>query len=656
MKFRPLRYFLARSDQAGAFAAVGSVAGTFQRTLIPRSDRDQAIATGTSMALFYLIASLVQDGVESVATWALTVGRKGERIDEDELRRVSLVMGAGTFVGGLALQMAFPQRRSEPMRFAAARSLGFWLSTGSFAGLTASAGQELLAAVDRRSKHDRELRSLPMGVINGAAFAAVRQVQLRQRRALDTDNAYLEELSSSGPRSLAMGATIWAGLITVSQINRAFTRVLGRALDRYLPADERFWRPFTHVAWMGTISAATLVALHRVNQKIEEGAGRIEGAFESPPASSFVSGSAESHVPWETLSREGRRHVSTYVTSETIEDVMSEPAIDPIRVYVGLDSALSEEERIDLALREMERTGAFDRKLLVAASPTGTGYVNYVTIESAEYFSRGNCATVTLQYSKRPSPLSLDRVWEGRKHFRMLLAAIRRRLYKMAPEDRPRLVVFGESLGAHTSQDAFLHTGTQGLQDAGVERALWIGTPHLSKWAVQVLGTDRPDVERSAVGEFNSFDEVEALTEEQRKALRYVLITHGNDGVARFGFDLLIQQPDWLGEPETRPSGVPRAQKWVTPTTFVQTLIDMNNAMNVVPGRFDARGHDYRADLARFVREVFDLDATDAQLARVEEAMRAHEADRAARLQASGKDAAGRNGARAETTDAAAAS
>ena len=207
-----------------------------------------------------------------------------------------------------------------------------------------------------------------------------------------------------------------------------------------------------------------------MNQKIETGAGKIEGAFESAPASRFVSGSAESLVPWETLSREGRRHVSTYVTREQIEDVMGEPAIDPIRVYVGLDSAPTEEERIDLAVREMDRAGAFERKLLIATSPTGTGYVNYVTVESAEYFSRGDCATVTLQYSKRPSPLSLDRVWEGRKHFRMLLAAIRRRLYKMAPEDRPRLVVFGESLGAHTSQDAFLHTGTQGLQDAGIER------------------------------------------------------------------------------------------------------------------------------------------------------------------------------------------
>jgi hypothetical protein len=102
------------------------------------------------MALFYLAASLVQDGVESVASWVLMAGKGGAQADEDELRRVSLALGAGTFVGGLALQMAAPQRRHEPMRSAFARAAGQWLSIGSASGLAASMGQETLAAIDRR--------------------------------------------------------------------------------------------------------------------------------------------------------------------------------------------------------------------------------------------------------------------------------------------------------------------------------------------------------------------------------------------------------------------------------------------------------------------------------------------------------------------------
>jgi uncharacterized membrane protein len=365
-----------------------------------------------------------------------------------------------------------------------------------------------------------------------------------------------------------------------------------------------------------------LYQLDRVNQKIEAGAGKVETAFERPPSTPNVSGTPESGVAWETLSREGRRHISTYTRKEWIERAMGVPAIDPIRVYVGLDSAPTEEERIQLAIDEMERTGAFSRKLIIAVSPTGTGYVNYVAIACAEAYALGDCATVTLQYSKRPSPLSLDRVWEGRKHFRMLLAAIRRKFYGMNPSDRPRLVVFGESLGAHTSQDAFLHAGTQGLQDAGVERALWLGTPHLSGWRKQVMAGGRLDVERELVGEFNSIEEVEALPADQRSKLRYFLLTHGNDGVGHFDPRLLIQKPDWLGDPDTRPPGVPKSERYVTPLTFVQTLIDMKNAMGAGPGEFVADGHDYRADLPRFVLEAFGLSCTPAQLASVEERVR----------------------------------
>ena len=196
------------------------------------------------------------------------------------------------------------------------------------------------------------------------------------------------------------------------------------------------------------------------------------------------------------------------------------------------------------------------------------------------------------------------------------------------------MVLFGESLGAWTSQDAFAHRGTQGLVDAGVDRALWIGTPYMSKWKQQVLDDDRPDVDRGLVGRFNDFGELEALDPEARRKLRFVMITHDNDAVGHFGLDLLVRAPDWLGPAETRAATVPGAEQWRSPTTFVQTLVDMKNAANVVPGQFEAKGHDYRADLARFVREVYDLPATDTQLAAVEQALRAAELERKRRLDA----------------------
>ena len=99
--------------------------------------------------------------------------------------------------------------------------------------------------------------------------------------------------------------------------------------------------------------------------------------------------------------------------TQLIEQVMGEPAAaEPVRIFVGLESASTEYERRDLALGELQRTGAFDRELLMVISPTGTGYVNYVAVEVAEYMTRGNIASVAKQYSLRPSALSLDRVAE----------------------------------------------------------------------------------------------------------------------------------------------------------------------------------------------------------------------------------------------------
>lgn len=50
------------------------------------------------------------------------------------------------------------------------------------------------------------------------------------------------------------------------------------------------------------------------------------------------------------------------------------PAQEPIRVYAGLQTADTDEQRIAVLLSELERTRAFDRELLVIVPTTGTGW------------------------------------------------------------------------------------------------------------------------------------------------------------------------------------------------------------------------------------------------------------------------------------------
>jgi uncharacterized membrane protein len=624
------RWRLPRSDQAGVFAAAGGTAMTFQRTLMPRNTMDQAVVTGTTMSLMYLVASLMHDAIEAVASWVIVGGRK-QHADQRVLNRMMLAADCAAIAAGVALQRSVRQRAGEPMRNATARVAGFWLAGSGLSGLAVGVTEEVVDTIHDRTGRRYHVDKAPIALLGAIPFAAVRAFQRRRKEAvLELEDVEATEVS--GARALVIGTGIGTGLTGLLLGNQLLAGFIGKVLDRVLPGDERLWRPMGHVVALSALLAALYYQWYRITTQIESRTSKIEAGFDTPPDSALVSGSGESLAPWETLGREGRRHIATVLSKASIEATMGEPANDPIRIYVGLDSAPTEEERVNLALAEMERTGAFGRSILLITSPTGTGYVNYQVVESVEYFTRGNCATVTLQYSKRPSPLSLDRVWEGRKHFRLLVGAIHRKLYAMPPEKRPQLVAFGESLGAHTSQDAFLNTGTQGLVDAGIERALWVGSPHLSKWKLQVMSGGRPDVEPPLVGEFNSFEEVEAMDKDARGGLRYFLVTHGNDGVGRFGPDLLIQQPDWLGDSETRPVGVPKSQKWISPTTFFQTLIDMKNAMNVVPGEFEANGHDYRADLARFTREAYALECSDEQMRQVEEALRRNELARQSRL------------------------
>jgi uncharacterized membrane protein len=421
-------------------------------------------------------------------------------------------------------------------------------------------------------------------------------------------------------------------------VERRLADRIGGVAALVLPGNAALWRPLTHAASLGVITVGTRALWRRVLTRIEAKEESVEAAFDIPPPAATVSGSLDSHVPFDTLARQGRRYVWTITTADRIEEIMGEPAKHaPVRVYVGLGSAPTEQARVELAMQELERTKAFERAYLMIVSPTGTGYVNYAAVSSLEFLARGDCATVAMQYAARPSVMSLDRVAEGRSHATLLIDAIRARVAQLPPGQAPTVVLFGESLGAWTSQDPFCDRGTAGLVDAGVDYAIWIGTPYFSEWKEQVLHDERPDVDRSLIGVFNDVSEWHALDEQQRARIRYVMITHHDDGVALFGPQLAIQAPDWLGDRQSRPSGVPQGMRWVPPNTFIQVLVDMKNSANVVPGVFEAKGHDYRADLLPFFHSLLRFDATPQQLERITAALEQTELRRSRWIQAHGE-------------------
>ncbi len=247
-------------------------------------------------------------------------------------------------------------------------------------------------------------------------------------------------------------------------------------------------------------------------------------------------------------------------------------------------------------------------------SPTGTGYVNYAAVTALELLARGDCATVAMQYAARPSVLSLDRVDEGRAQARMLLDAMQRAARARSPRrSRPKFVLFGESLGAWTSQDPFVDRGTQGLVDTGIDHAIWIGTPHFSKWKEQVLfdgragrrPRHRPACSATSASGTRSTAEERArhpLRDDHapRRRRRAVRARARDPGAARGS----VRRTRARRRCRRACAGCRR-------TAFFQVLVDMKNSANVVPGKFAAKGHDYRADLLPFFDAALGFDATD---------------------------------------------
>lgn len=608
----------SRAEQTGMFLAGASVPFTFQKTLMPRSRADQAVATGISMAIQYSIGTIFQENIEAIASRMAGANKNGDEIEDALWRRYAITLDAIALCLGIGMRSVFKVQEGENVARSYTRTAGQFIINGAFAGFCVALFQE--AADGLKLKR---IRAFPIALPGGVVIAGIIDAKRRKvERLSDPERPSRLDAWSS----LAMSFAIAGFLGAMATGERFFAHGISHFLSKISGLSERLCRPTGHFMVLGGIVAGLGKVITQIYAKTEETATRIEPAFEKPPHTHNVSGGKNSFVEWDIMSKQGRRFVSTSVRSDYIEMLMGYHEVkQPIRVFAPLDGADSEEGRIELAMKELERTNAFSRKIIMVISPTGTGYVNYAAVEAAEFMSYGDIASVALQYSKRPSVLSLDRVPEGVGQYRLFLEKLKKRIDEITAEKRPRVVLFGESLGAWTSEDAFADEGTDGLVDLNIDRAIWIGTPKFCKWKDQVLGPPREDVDKSMVGVFNDFGQIEAMEPEDRKKLRYVMITHYNDAVAHFGLDIIVREPDWLGDPEKRPPSVPKTEAYYPIITFLLTLIDMKNAANVIPGQFEAKGHDYRKDLARFIREIYDLDCSDQQLFLIERALRVYE-------------------------------
>jgi len=461
------------------------------------------------------------------------------------------------------------------------------------------------------------------GVAQGTNVPAARfttVAALAMGSAADAQAAFSHREDSPDVRYVLTSIGVAAGL-NVAVAGLAGVVYLGAAIPRRLASSRGTGLVLSVIGGVATLGALAVVAritASKVMRGIEASNMETEIAYATSPDAPAVSGSTFSLARYETLGLQGRRLVSEVTPHDAFVEVIGEPPVsDPVRVFVGMDSADSPDDRVELAVQELRRAGGFDKSLIIAASPAGTGYVNYIAIEAAELMSRGDIATIAIQYGALPSMLSMNRIEEATHLYAQLLIRLRDEIGRLGRDIK--LVAYGESLGALTSQDgvALASRGDELIVDA----ALWVGTPQGSALFEELTGAGSASV-------YDNFDAYLDSADPTGPGSRITFLNHDNDPVTKFSPQDACSMPPWL-EPVDRGRGTNPYQRWLPGIAFWQGLIDTKNAATVVPGEFYSTGHDYRADLAEFVRLTYDLsDVSDDQMERIEARLRDSEVRR----------------------------
>jgi uncharacterized membrane protein len=401
-------------------------------------------------------------------------------------------------------------------------------------------------------------------------------------------------------RTLIIAVAAAAALIATARMLRDAVRLLTKVLIRR-------WRLNREVAqFIGTAIVVVLV-ITLVNGVLYRGflagASRVfqpqnsttrEGV--SQPSEAERSGSPESFASWDSLGFQGRNFVATGPRAAELEKLNGAPAMEPIRVYAGLHTADSDQQRIAVLLSELERTHAFDRKLLVIVPTTGTGWVNPVAARALELMYNGDTAMVGMQYSYLPSWISFmgDRE-KSMNNGRLMIDAIHARWEQLPPEHRPKLVLYGESLGSMAGQGAF--SWLPDISRMGFSSVLWVGPPNASPlWRGLTVRRDpgtpevRPRYDNGRTVRFSEAADAAEIADDTAapwEGTRVLFLQHPSDPIVWWSADLLFSEPDWLVEPP----GTDRtaSMRWYPIITFWQVAADITNASSVPNGH----GHNY---------------------------------------------------------------
>jgi uncharacterized membrane protein len=423
-----------------------------------------------------------------------------------------------------------------------------------------------------------------------------------------------------------VAALLFTGLVALGRVLRKAYLSLSRLLIRVTSERGARLVGFIVVAvatWL-VVSGVLLDGLMNAADRAFAANDLITFEGVEQPTSELRSGGPASGIEWDDLGREGRKFVATGPSIEQISDFTGESAEEPIRAFAGLAAADDAESRAQLALEDLRSMGAFDRDYLLVATTTGSGWINPSAVDSFEYMTGGNSATVGIQYSHLPSWISyLVDQEQARDAGRALFDVVYGEWSDLPPNRRPELIVFGESLGSFGGETAF--SGEYDIANR-TRAALFVGPPNFNTLYGSYVddrdpGTREVDpiYKNGRIVRFTNVPEEPTPPEDQpwQEESRSIYLVHPSDPIVWWSPHLLLTRPDWLEE--ERGHDVLDEMVWIPFVTFWQVTADLPMATGVPPGH----GHDYGGQHVYGWAEILQLEGwTDADTERLSEITR----------------------------------
>ncbi|WP_435299528.1 alpha/beta hydrolase [Timonella sp. A28] len=402
---------------------------------------------------------------------------------------------------------------------------------------------------------------------------------------------------------------IGLALLVVGRFLRSIGKWCSSKLSRWIPRRAAVLASVIIVAWAtAMLIDGTLIrgSLNLLNNAYATSDKKYPDNIDQP-LNAERSGSPSSLSDWHTLGYQGRAFVGDGPTQQELQTFAdATPALQgtttkaPIRVYAGLEGAENLNTAAQTVVAELDRTGAWDRKVLMVTTATGTGWIDPAMSSTLELLHGGDTAIASMQYSFLPSWVSFitDRDTPPQAG-KILFEAVYEAWLKQPEDTRPKLYVYGLSLGSYGMQGAF-----SGLQDITerTDGALFVGTPNFTPMWRQFTAMRDPGSPQIAPvineGHQVRFSEEPNTSEKlwdlgpQWRSPRVVYLQHGSDAVTWWSPELLWDSPDWLNEPAGPDRRVNMV--WTPVVTFWQVTFDMFVAGSVPPGH----GHMYQKEYA----------------------------------------------------------